>query len=262
MRGASGAVHGSSDIWSSLTGAQVWSSFGKIGVRAQLYETIDARQQPCIGNEVATVNRQAIQKATRPTRERILASAYRLFMSRGIAHVGVDAIVADSGCAKASLYNYFCSKEELALAFLEQRESLWTRAWLEEEVRRRTADPEGRLIAIFDLFDEWFHKKDFEGCSFISVLLESEYNSPVHRAAAHHLGNIQAIVRGFAMDAGLDDSAGFAQVWHILMKGSIVTAGEGNRDAAKSAQRAGRAILETWPRLVQMPARPAAAGGG
>ncbi|MBB6469387.1 AcrR family transcriptional regulator [Aminobacter lissarensis] len=193
---------------------------------------------------------QSTQK-TRSTRDRILDSAYRLFKSRGIAQVGVDAIVADSGCAKASLYNNFASKEDLAIAFLERREALWTRDWLEKEVRQRTADPRERLLGIFDLFDEWFHRKNFEGCSFINVLLESEFNSPIHRAATRHLDNIQAVIRGFAIDAGLDDSGSFAQAWHILMKGSIVAACEGNRNAAKIAQRTGVALLETWPRLAQ-----------
>jgi len=185
------------------------------------------------------------------TKDRILASAYRLFKSRGIAQVGVDTIVADSGCAKASLYNNFSSKEALGLAFLEQREKIWTRDWLETQVRHKTSDPSERLLAIFDLFDGWFHKKDFEGCSFINILLESEFNSPIHRAAARHLENIQAIIRGFAIDAGLDDSGGFAQAWHMIMKGSIVSACEGNRQAAQTARRAAAVLLDRWPRVAR-----------
>lgn len=34
---------------------------------------------------------------------------------------------------------------------------------------QRGIDSETRLIAIFDLFDEWFHRDDFEGCSFINI---------------------------------------------------------------------------------------------
>ena len=59
------------------------------------------------------------------------------------------------------------------LAFLEQREQLWTYGWVEAEARRRGETPEEQLLAIFDLFDEWFHRDDFEGCSFINVLLET-----------------------------------------------------------------------------------------
>jgi len=39
------------------------------------------------------------------------------------------------------------------------------------------------------------------------------------------------------------DPDGFSRRWHILMKGSIVSAGEGDRGAARAAQDAGRLLL-------------------
>jgi AcrR family transcriptional regulator len=179
-------------------------------------------------------------------RERLLDAAYDLFAANGIGQVGIDTILAKSGCAKASLYSNFESKVDLAIAFLERREAVWTRGWLEAEVKRRKSNPDERLLAIFDVFDGWFHKKTFEGCSFINVLLESKVDSPVHRAAAIHLSKIRAIVRSLARDANLRESEKFAQAWHMLMKGSIVSACEGNRNAARDAKRAARMILSGW----------------
>ena len=181
-------------------------------------------------------------------RERLVDAAYDLFSARGIARVGVDTIVDRAGCAKASLYNNFDSKVDLAIAFLDRRERVWTRSWLEAEIKRRSADPEQRLLAIFDVFDGWFRTKDFEGCSFINVLLESEADTPVHRAAVIHLARIRGIVAGLARDAGLREPKAFAQAWHMLMKGSIVSAGEGNARAAIEAKRAARLILNGWAR--------------
>lgn len=181
-------------------------------------------------------------------RERILNAAYQLFSERGVGAVGIDAIVAASGCAKSSLYNNFESKEELVIAFLEDREQVWTREWLETSVRRKASTPDGRLLAIFEVFDEWFRREDFEGCSFVNILLESAKGSPIRRAAARHLANIREIVRGFAEEAKLVEPEQFALAWHALMKGSIVTAGEGQQDAALAARRAGRLVLEGWAR--------------
>ncbi len=181
-------------------------------------------------------------------RERLLEAAYRLFATQGVGGVGVDTIVAESGCAKSSLYNNFQSKEDLALAFLDRRELVWTRNWLEAEVRRRTEDPEERLLAIFDVFDGWFRSANFEGCSFVNVLLESELESAVRKSSADHLAKIRTIIRGFAEEAGLADPEEFAQAWHMLMKGSIVAAGEGNREAARHAKRAARLVLNGWER--------------
>lgn len=181
-------------------------------------------------------------------KERLIEAAYALFTHQGVRKVGVDAILAKSGCAKASLYRNFDSKVDLAVAVLDRREQLWTRDWLEAEIKARHAAPYDRLLAIFDVFDGWFQKADFEGCSFINVLLESENESPVREAAAIHLRKIRAIVGELAVEAGLEDPDEFAQAWHMLMKGSIVSAGEGNRNAAREGKRAAQLVIDGWPR--------------
>jgi AcrR family transcriptional regulator len=170
-------------------------------------------------------------------RERILAAAYDLFSRQGIQAVGIDAVVARAGIARMTLYRHFKSKDELVLAFLEQREELWTKAWLQAEVEKRATDPGERLLAIFDVFDDWFHADAFEGCSFINVLLESaDPASPVGQASASYLANIRGLLQRLASEAGIDDAEGFARKWHILMKGSIVAAAEGDREAAGRAR--------------------------
>ena len=182
-------------------------------------------------------------------RERLINAAYDLFSRDGVSQVGIDTILAKSGCAKASLYSNFKTKVELAIAFLDRREAVWTRDWLETEIKRRATTPEARLLAIFDVFDGWFHKRSFEGCSFINVLLESKIDSPVRKAASVHLAKIRAIVQGLAEEADLREPQKFAQIWHMLMKGSIISAGEGNRNAAREAKCAAQLVLDGWNRI-------------
>ena len=185
--------------------------------------------------------------AEAPARARILESAYELFARRGIRAVGVDEIIDTAGVAKATLYRHFPSKDDLVLAFLERRERLWTHGWVESEARRRGETPEEQLLAIFDLFDEWFHRDDFEGCSFINVLLETaDRGHPAGRACTLHLANIRTVVGTLAAEAGLREPAEFARSWHILMKGSIVQAAEGDVDAAKRAQAMARLLIEQY----------------
>jgi AcrR family transcriptional regulator len=177
-------------------------------------------------------------------RDRILASAYELFSRKGVRAVGVDEVIARADVAKATLYRHFPSKDDLVLAFLQEREQLWTRGWVEAEARRRAGTPEEQLLAIFDLFDEWFRRDDFEGCSFINVLLEAnDRGTRIGSASAAHLATIRSIIRQLAIEAGLRDPEAFAHSWHILMKGSIVAAGEGDRDAARRAQAMGRVLI-------------------
>jgi AcrR family transcriptional regulator len=167
-------------------------------------------------------------------RDRILDAAYDLFSQNGIRGVGIDAIVARSGVARMTLYRHFSSKQALALAYLEQREQRWTQEWLEQEVMRRSDDPAERLLAIFDVFDAWFRRADFEGCAFINVMLEGEgEDDPVQQACTGYLSNIRSFLKRLARDAGIRNPDDFARKWHILMKGSIVSAGEGDRNAAR-----------------------------
>jgi AcrR family transcriptional regulator len=178
-------------------------------------------------------------------RERILDTAYDLFSRHGIRAVGVDRIIATSGVAKMSLYRHFHSKDALVLAFLQEREKRWTMDWLHSDVSLRAEDGAGRMLAIFDVFDEWFQKPDFEGCSFINVLLEfDELDHPIRVATTEHLATIRGLVREFAEQAGVSDPEAVAAKWHILMKGSIVAAGEGDREAARRGQAIGRLLLE------------------
>ena len=184
--------------------------------------------------------------ATVDARSRILETAYNLFAVRGIRDVGVDEVIERAGVAKATLYRHFPSKDDLALAFLALREERWTVGWVEAEARKRGGTAEEQLLAMFDVFDEWFRSKDFEACSFVNVLLEM---GPKHRlgaACVQYLENIRGVVRKLADEVGLRDTDDFARSWHILMKGSIVSATEGDADAAKRAQAMARLLIEEY----------------
>lgn len=178
-------------------------------------------------------------------RERILDAAYELFSRHGVRATGVDAIIAASGVAKMTLYRHFPSKDDLVVAFLERREALWTRAWLQGEVEQLASHPGDQLLAIFDVFDGWFRRADFEGCSFINVLLEFEDRThSVHIAAVQHLATIRAFLRQLAEEAGVGDPDGFSRQWHMLMKGSIVAAAEGDSEAARRAKQVATLLLK------------------
>ncbi|MGH3448107.1 MAG: TetR/AcrR family transcriptional regulator, partial [Nocardioidaceae bacterium] len=161
-------------------------------------------------------------------RGRILAAAYELFARRGIRDVGIDEVIATAGVAKATLYRHFASKTDLVLAFLVERERRWTYATVENGATSRADTPEEQLLAIFDVFADWFARDDFEACSFINVLLEMGPEHPAGRASIDHLATIRQVVERLAADAGLTDPVGFAQSWHLLMKGAIISTAEGD----------------------------------
>jgi AcrR family transcriptional regulator len=192
---------------------------------------------------------------SRSGRERILDAAYDLFSRSGVRAIGVDTITSEADVAKMTLYRNFASKNDLALAFLALREQRWTVGWVQDEVLRRASTPAGQLLAIFEIFSEWFARDDFEGCAFVTSLLEFENRAdPVRQACVVHLANIRAFVCELATAAGVEDPERVAAQWHILMKGSIVAAHEGDRDAAMKARELGELLLARHG--VALPATP------
>lgn len=131
---------------------------------------------------------------------------------------------------------HFPDRDALATAFLERREREWTIGIVEAGARERGNTPEERLLAIFDVFDDWFHRDDYEACTFINVMLEMGKEHPLGLASAQYLVHIRHIVATFAREANLRDPDEFAMSWHILMKGSIINAVEGDHKAARRAK--------------------------
>ena len=62
-------------------------------------------------------------------RERILASAARLFREHGIGETGVDAITADAGLTHGGLYSQFGSKEAIAAEAIRFALARGKRVW-------------------------------------------------------------------------------------------------------------------------------------
>lgn len=187
--------------------------------------------------------------------DRILDAAYELFSRRGIRAVGVDQLIERSGVAKATFYRHFPSKDDLVLAFLALRDQIWTVDLIIADARSRGNTAEEQLLAIFDVFGDWFQREDFEACSFINVLLEMGREHPLGKASIGYLARIRGHIQELAEEAGLERTEDFARSWHILMKGSIISATEGDHLASKRAQQMAAWLIEQH----RGPVRPGAA---
>jgi AcrR family transcriptional regulator len=176
-------------------------------------------------------------------RDRVLGTAYNLFCSQGVQATGIDRIVAEAGVAKMTLYRHFRSKEELVLAVLDLREELWTKRWLIAEATRRGNTPRERLLAIFDLFDGWFHQPDYEGCLLNNVLLESR-DLPIRAACIAKRDNVLAFLQSLTEEAAVRDPDTLARQWRMLMTGAMVEVAGGDPKAARRARDVASILLE------------------
>lgn len=170
--------------------------------------------------------------------DRILNSADELFYERGIASVGVDAIVARSGVSKATLYRHFPSKEELVAAYLRRADEVWRR-WLVEAMERRAANPREQLLAIFDWLKEWFARDDFRGCAFIKAAADlSDPAHPGHAVPLEHKQAVRRLILRLAKEAELRRPGELASEWMLLIDGAIAQALiEGDSSPASRAKR-------------------------
>lgn len=74
------------------------------------------------------------QAAKDERREAIVSIANEAFLSNGYAGTSMSAIAAKLGGSKGTLYNYFCSKEELFAAVVERKCEQFLRALYDAEV--------------------------------------------------------------------------------------------------------------------------------
>lgn len=101
---------------------------------------------------------------------RILAAATELFATQGFRAVGIERILRESGCAKASLYDSYGSKAALVLAYLAQLDRADRDRWV--KATEGLAGPVEKALAFFDLAIANGLKGEFPGCLYANVATE------------------------------------------------------------------------------------------
>jgi AcrR family transcriptional regulator len=184
--------------------------------------------------------------ATSPLRQRVLAAAYPVIVQHGVKGLGWEDIEAAAGVSRKDVEQEFGSRDEVVRECLDIREREWTLGKIQAGARARGGTPEERLLAIFDVFDEWFHRDDYEACTFINVLVEMGKKHPLGKSSIEHLQTIRGIIATLAREANLRNPEEFALSWHVLMKGSIINATEGDAEAALRAKDMGRDLIDRF----------------
>jgi AcrR family transcriptional regulator len=178
------------------------------------------------------------------TNVRILNAAARLFYRKGIRAVSVDEVAAEAAVTKVTVYKHYRAKDELLAACLHALDERFF-SWFVREVEASTDDPHERLLAVFDVLDRWFRRRDFRGCAFINATVELA--NPRHQARGAvlaHKTRCREYFRALAGQAGLPDADAISDQWMLLTEGATITAlVEGDLDAAGKARAGAAAIL-------------------
>jgi len=226
------------------------------------------RHRPAVIADVLDIHPYALvegglrmrQVASRP-RDRILATAARLFHRHGIGVTGIDRVIAEAGVAKATFYRHFPFKEELVLAWIRDPATRWFDG-LFERAERRSKVPLRVIPAVFDEVADWLERDGYRGCPYlhtIAELADVEADHRVRAAATAYVDDIRQRLRGAAIAAGADP--GIGDQLHALLTGAMELAvayrsGDPIRSARDAAERltAGAAAIER-PRTHHRPGR-------
>ena len=177
-------------------------------------------------------------------RQQLIETAERLFQRDGYRATGIDRILAESGVAKMTLYRHFPAKADLVVAVLRQRCARW-RAGMEQAVARRADLPRERLLAVFDVFEDWFASPGFAGCMFLKAAGEyGAIDDPVHRAAAEHHRDLLTYLRRLTVEAGAHRPARLArQLMLLLIGATAITQVNGPVGAGRQAREVAAVLL-------------------
>lgn len=174
-------------------------------------------------------------------RDRLMDAATRLFCKNGINATGIDAIVAEAGTAKTTLYKIFKSKSELVEAVLEAEGRVW-RNWFIAGIETAKT-PRGKLDSIFPVLKKWFGEQGYYGCVFINAVGEHPKDETRLRALTMtHKGIVLDHIADLSRAAGAARPEALAHQIGLLMDGAIVAAmvtrDPGVADAAGMAAQA------------------------
>lgn len=177
--------------------------------------------------------------------ERILATASELFYQKGIQHVGINEVIANSDVAKRTFYKHFPSKDKLILEVMLYREKQWLQ-WFEESVAQRGKTAKDKLLATFDVLGEWYAQPDFRGCPFINAVLElANANHPAHQVSVTLREAIRTHVMRLATAAGVRNPQEFSQQYLLLIGGaSLMATIEGTPAGADHARQALSVLID------------------
>lgn len=149
----------------------------------------------------------------------ILAVAGSLFYREGIRAVGIDRIILEADIAKATLYRHFRSKEDLVLAYLEDRHDQ-VMAGL-HEVLALFSEPRDQIAEIFERLYLKAGNPEFRGCAFGLAVAEHGESERIVGLARLHKSAVAAVLDQIAQAAGFPDADRIGRHLALLYDGAL-----------------------------------------
>jgi AcrR family transcriptional regulator len=164
--------------------------------------------------------------------ERITAVAADLFYTQGYRATGVNELIERSGVAKATFYSHFPSKEDVAVAYLEQARQQELR-YLDGCLSAET-DPLGRYLSVAKSIGPWLIEHDYRGCPFINMASEMpDANERLRKIGIRMYNEAEALVQTLTQELIASDRKRYGQLdarrvskeYMVIVAGGLALAG-------------------------------------
>ena len=161
-------------------------------------------------------------------RDRIVNTALDLFYNQGYLATGINQIIAEAGVSKNTFYYHFPSKEDLCIAYLRERHSIWS-GWLKDKINKFDS-PYDRFMAPFDFLEKWMQDCNYRGCAFLNIASEvPNLNSNIRREVIYHKNSLKSLLFELTKDlsnlnskyANLDQEL-ISNSYYVIFEGAIV----------------------------------------
>jgi AcrR family transcriptional regulator len=160
------------------------------------------------------------ETAPKRARDRIFAAADELFYRQGIRAVGVDAIAKAAGVAKISLYRAFPSKDDLVVAYLEDRNADYWQRW-DRAFAKHEDNPRAQLGAMMEYLADRTTAPGYRGCPFTNDATEfPDPNHPGRRVAEANKRELRQRLLRLAGALGAPDPQALADGLVLLVEGA------------------------------------------
>jgi AcrR family transcriptional regulator len=182
----------------------------------------------------------------RSVRDRVFAAAGELFARQGIRAVGVDAITKQAGVPKVGLYRNFASKDDLMVAYLQDRGTTFWRHW-DQTLARHEGDPRAQLNAIMTYLADRTTQPGYRGCPFINCAIEfPEPTNPGRQLAEAVKREMRLRLRGLAEALGAPDPEQAGDGLMLLVEGAYAASQTlgGHDGPGKALSWAAEALLQ------------------
>ena len=179
-------------------------------------------------------------------KDRIIETASELFYRNGYNQTGINQIIAEAGVAKASMYQHFRSKEDIAVAYLKRRHINWV-GDLKNYVANQKTNKE-KLIASFDYLDSLLNSVNYRGCGWQNIITDlPNDHDKIRNQAVLHKNDVRAWVHMLLKEE--DNLSGneaeqLGDELIILLEGSIILSQiQKNKWPIEAAKNAAKKLL-------------------